>query len=144
MSLGQRTFVAVFAFYALVTSSGCHRRGGMLATVVTDNISANAGNCVQKVNNTVPSHNKVVVDHNQGKVKWVAPNNMTSCKITFNNNQNECPFYVNGQNYCAYDCTNGTVTSMPATGLQGNSYTYSSMSVNGQCTVGTNGIVLDH
>lgn len=144
MSLGQRSFVLAYGLCALLFVVGCEHKVHPEAVAVVDNLSTNAGNCVQMVNGKIPANNKVVVDHSGGTVKWVAPNEQTSCTIHFDNSAATCPFYVAGQNYCDYSCTNGTVTSQPATGPAGSTFTYGSMMINGACTVGTNGIILDH
>jgi hypothetical protein len=145
MSFGRYFCIMAFSLCA-ASLFAASRQGFRMDAVVKAQLGVDSGNCVQKVHGNVPTDNKVGVPFPHGKVQWIAQNTMTSCKITFNNNAAECPFYVNGQNYCEYECTNGRVKSKRATGSPKDSkYLYKSVLINGQaCQVGTNGIVLDH
>jgi hypothetical protein len=144
MSLGRYLLIMTVSLYA-ASLFAASRQGFPMDSAVKAQLTVDNGNCVQKVNGAIPKDNKVDVPFSHGKVQWIAPNTKTSCKITFNNNPNDCPFYVNGQNYCEYDCSNGKVKSQRATGPQYSNYVYKSVLINGQaCQVGTNGIVLDH
>ncbi len=118
--------------------------GGKLLVPVPVAVSVNGnGDCQQ--NGAVQ---QITIDHNGGQVQWTAPNFQTACSISFLNTAAGCPFYVAAADQCSnYTCTNGTVTSAHvAPGHNSGEYfTYQSISINGTpCTVGGNGIKLDH
>lgn len=139
MSLTQRC--CVFVFILCIVSPLANGQ----TDPVTVNLRIDNGKCIQTINGR--KHKKFKLNHAGGMVKWVAPDARTSCEIHFNNNATDCPFYSAAADQCNYTCTNGYATSDPATGSKNLRYTYKygSISINNKtCTVGNNGIVLDH
>jgi hypothetical protein len=142
-----RGFVVILPLLALTTFRDCDGGSkGMKATNVQDSIGVSGGgNCVQTVGGKATTY--VYVDHDAGTVTWVMPNVNDTCAIHFGNNSASCPFYVAGQNYCDYSCNGGQAVSHPATGPKDlySPYPYGSISINNvPCSVGSDGIVLDH
>ena len=145
MTLRQSCLLVMLALSVMCVLPGCNKTPtGIVANAVSVSLSTNAnGACVQTVGGNATNY--VTIDHAGGTVRWVAPNAQTSCSIHFDNTAAACPFYSAAANQCDYSCSNGAVTSAAATGSANTTYVYGSVNIGGNsCTVGTNGIILDH
>lgn len=160
MSQRQGCFVVVLCLYVSLTLATCKSSPstpgpvttsapvgaqppdhGAAAPTFTVNLSVSGG-CVQKVSgNTV--HWVGPLDPGN-TVGWTAPSATPSCQISFNNNQNDCPFFSTASNQCSNrPCTGGSLTSAGANGQARKKYPYSAWSIGGtNCPVGSDGLIM--